>query len=380
MYMGSLSDQRSQDLAASSMKEAVIRAGIDSSKLDVCIFSEAKESSFPANIGRHGWLLAGLDDQRTAGFTLNSLCAGAIQTMIHGFSKIVAGEYDGVLVGGIETNSQAQYYLTDVRYGISKEKLAFKDSKIEVEINAQPVELYGELRSADLADIIAANYGLSRAILDDYALSSKNKAAKAAQNGLFKEAIAPIVKKVKKKDVSIEADEGIQFTTIEKLMSLPPINEHGSATLGNTPLLADGSASLIMMSKEKAKELGCQPMGKMKGFGIASGNPKLLEITSLKSIERALKSAGISIEDLDFIDIHEPSAAYSVALADKLDFKASKKINVDGGSLAFGHAGAATGGIMATNMLYRLQRTGARYGLVNVGALGGQSLSVVIER
>jgi len=378
-YMGSLADQRSQDLAAYSIKEAVNRAGIDSSTLDVCVYSEAKQSSFPANIGRHAWLLAGLDDQNVAGFTVNGLCAGAMQTIISGFSKIVGGEYQGVLVGGIETNSQAQYYIQHPRYRFGPGNLCFHDSKVEVEIKAQPVDLYGELSAADLADIIANNYGLSRQAIDEYALASQSKATNAVKSGLMKEAIVPILKKVKKAEMTIDRDDLVPFNSMDELMSMHPINGNGSATYGNISPLADGSASMVMMSAQRATELNCIPIASMVGFGIAAGNPKQLEKATIRSIEKALGFAGISLKEVDFIDFHEPSAAYSIVLSDKLGEDAYGKINVDGGSLGFGHAGAATGGAMVVNMIYRLQRTGAKYGLINVGALGGQSLAVVIK-
>ena len=378
-YMGSLADQRSQDIAAFSIKETMDRAGIDSSELDICVYSEAKQSSFPANIGRHAWLLAGLDDQKVAGITLNVLCAGAIQTMISGFSKIVGGEYHGIMVGGIETNSQAQHYIQHPRYKFGPGNLCFHDSKVEVEIKAQPVELYGELSAADLADIVANNYGLSRQALNEYALASKSRAANAVKGGLMKEAIVPVLKRVKKAEVTIDTDDLAPIPSIEKLMTMPTINSNGSATAGNISPLADGSASMIMMSAQRAKELSCKPIANMVGFGISAGNPKLLENATIKSIEKALNFAGISLKDVGFIDFHEPSAAYSLVVADKLGAEAVRKINVDGGSLGFGHPGAATGGAMVVNMIYRLQRTGAKFGLINVGALGGQSLSVVIK-
>jgi acetyl-CoA C-acetyltransferase len=377
LYLGSLADQRSQDLTASSMKEAVNRAGIDSSKLDASIFSEAMQTSLPANVGRHGWLLAGLDEN-PAGFTMNGLCAGALQTMISGYNKITLGEYQGILAGGVDTNSQAPYYIRHPRYKFGPENFFFYDQKVEIQRNAQPVEMYGEISAADIADAVAFNYGLSRVQLDEYALASKAKAVEAVKN--VKEAIVPIVKKVKKSQVTVDSDEAVKMTSLEKLMAMPSLNECGTASAGNMPALADGSASVILLSAAKAEELGCKPLAKLAGYGIAAGNPKQPEHIALKSIEKSLKLSGITLKDADFIDIHETSAAFSLVVSEKLGADAVGKINVDGGSLAYGHAGAATGGAMVVNMIYRLQRTGAKIGIVNVTALGGQSLSVVIKR
>ncbi|NLB52103.1 MAG: thiolase family protein [Syntrophomonadaceae bacterium] len=377
IYMGSLADQRSQDLAAVSMKAAIAGAGIDSSHVDICIYSEAKQSSFPANIGRHGWLLAGLAEN-TAGFTMNTLCAGAIQTMISAYSKIIAGEYTTIMTGGIETNSQAQHYLVHPRYKFGRENACFYDSKEEVEKNAQPVNKYGELMNADIADIIAGNYDFHREQIVEYAFKSKLKARNAIKSGLFKEAIVPVLKKVKKTEVTIDIDDGAAEASLSTLLAEPVINRDGTATVGNIAPLADGSASILMLAGDKAKELGCKTMGKVAGFGIAAGHPVCIEKTTIKSIDKALKFASLTLKDIDFIDLHEPSGAYALAVTTQLGSDAADKINVDGGSLGFGHAGAATGGFMVVNMVRRLQRTGAHYGLVNVGALGGQSLSIII--
>ncbi len=378
LYMGSLADLRSQDIAAMSMKEAVARAGFDSSQFDACIYGEAKQSSLPANIGRHGWLLAGLAES-TAGFTLNALCAGALQAMISAFNKIISGEYSALMTGGIETNSQAQWYLVHPRYKFGPENACFHDSKVDVEIKAQPVDTYGELSAYTLADIIAANYGISRSELDEYAAASKSKAAAAIKNGLFKDAIVPVTKKVKKAEVVIEADDAAKAPGFAQLMKLAAVNPDGTATEGNIAPLADGSASIAMLSADRAQALGAKPLARMLGFGIAAGNPRLLEITTAKSIEKALKATGTTLDDIDFIDFHEPSAAYGLAVLKQLG-QAAEKANVDGGSLGFGHAGAATGGALVANMVCRLQTGQGKLGLVNVGALGGQSLTVLLEK
>ncbi len=380
LYRGQFADQRAQDLAANSMKEAVARSGIDSAKFDASIYSESVQTSLPANVARHGWLLAGLSED-PAGFTMNTLCAGAIQTMFSAYNKIVSGEYKVFMTGGIGTSSQAPYYIYHPRYEFGPDSMCFHDQKLEVQTNAQPIDKYGELTITDLADIIASNNGLSRLQLDEYTAASKAKAAVALQNGAFKDAISPIVKKVKKAEVTVDTDEAIKnAVSLEELMAMPALNCCGNASEGNVAAMADGSASIVMTSAENAKELGATPLAKVVGFGIAAGNPTLIERTTVKSIEKALKSAGISLSDVDYIDLHEQSAAYALAVSNLLGADEAAKINVDGGSLAFGHAGAATGGAMVVNMVYRLQRSEAKIGLVTVAAFGGQSLSIVLKK
>lgn len=377
-YMGSLKTVRVQDLAAHTMKAAVERAGIDSGALDMSIYSQSMQSSLPANVGRHAWTLAGLDEN-PAGYTLNTLCAGTLQTIISGFNKIVGEEYRGMLVGGVESYSLAHYYLFHPRYEFGPHSLCFNDSKLELETNAQPEDEYGELTAAALADIIASRYGFTRRDLDAYALRDHEKAIAAIREGRINGQVEPVTIKQRKKEIVVDADELPQDLTLEDLMVLTPDDDGGTATDGNVAPWADGAASLIMLSAERAKELGAAPLATMLGFGIAAGNPTLLERTTGRSIEKALAMSGLKIEDLDYIDIHTPSAAYGLAVEELLGDAVSKKINVDGGSLAFGHPGAATGGIMAAGMIHRLAGKKGRRGLITVGALGGQALSIVIE-
>ncbi|MGI6453951.1 MAG: thiolase family protein [Syntrophomonadaceae bacterium] len=378
-YRGQLGQQRSQDLIAQSMKAAVERAGLDSSEIEISIGGQGLQSSLPANVARHGWLLAGLSED-TAGFTINTLCAGGLQAMISSFNKLAGEEYQAIAVSGVESFSMAQHYIFHPRYQFGPPSYCFHDPKIEIETNAQPQDLYGELTRATLADTIAKNYGLSRQTIDEYTAASHARAVDAAKKELMQEAIVPVVKKVKKTEVTIATDEGPGLATLEKLMGLPSINPWGSATEKNTANLADGAATLVMLTADKAKDSGCKPLARVLGFGVAAGNPTLLERTTVDSIQKALKAAGKKLYEVDFLDLHEPSAAYGVIVSDLLGPEAKGRINVDGSSLAYGHPGAATGTLMAVNMIYRLQRTGAKLGLVNVGALGGQSLTVVMEK
>ncbi len=377
-YMGSLKTVRVQDLAAQTMKAAVECAGIDSGALDMSIYSQSMQSSSPANIARHAWTLAGLSED-PAGFTLNTLCAGALQAMISGFNKLVGDEYRGMLVGGVESYSMSQYYIFHPRYEMGPQSMCFHDQKIEIETNAQPQEQYGTLAAATLADIIAKNYGLSRRDLDAYTVRDHTRAMDAIREKRIQEGVVPLTFKRGKTEVTEGADELPRVAALEELMAMTPINKDGTATAANVAPWADGAASLIMMSAQRAEELGCKALSKMIGFGIAAGHPALLERTTLRSIQKALAQCGLAIEDMDFLNIHTPSAAYGLALEDILGKLAAGRMNPDGSSLAFGHAGAATGGIMVTGMIHRLVRTGARYGLINVGALGGQSLTIVIE-
>ncbi len=377
-YMGSLKTVRIQDLAAHTMKAAIEQAGIESSALDMSIYSQSMQSSLPANVGRHAWTLAGMSED-AAGFTLNTLCAGALQTMISGFNKIVGEEYRGILVGGVESYSLAQHYLFHPRYEFGPHSLCFNDAKLEVETNAQPEEEYGELTAATLADMVAARYGFTRSVLDAYTLCDQEKAVAAIESGRIAPQIKPVIVKQRKKETVVEADELPETVTMEELMVLTPENEGGTATDANVAPWADGSASLIMLSAERAEELGAKPLAKMVGFGVAAGNPTLPELIAVRSMEKALAMCGLGVDDLDFFDIHTPSAAYGITVEEMLGEATAGKVNVDGSSLSFGHPGAATGAIMATGMIHRLAGKAGSRGLINVAALGGQSLSLIIE-
>jgi acetyl-CoA acetyltransferase family protein len=300
--------------------------------------------------------------------------------MISACSKIMAGEYEAILTGGVETNSQAPYYIENPRYELGAHNLYFHDQREEIESNAQPREKYGSLSRYDIADIIARHYGLSRVILDKYAWGSKSLALESIKNGAMSSCITPITTKINKREVIVDQDQGPVTRSMEELLAMPAIKENGTATGGNTAALADGAASIIMAAGKKAVEWECRPLASLKGFAIKAGNPVLIDKTSIKSIARSLQIAGLTLKDIDFIDIHEPSAAFALAVSEQLGSDAVGKINVDGGSLAYGHAGAATGGAMVVNMLYRLEQRDAAAGLINVGALGGQSFTIIIKR
>ncbi|MBW6484787.1 MAG: thiolase family protein [Syntrophobacterales bacterium] len=377
-YLGSLKTVRVQDLAALTMKAVVDEARLDFGALDMCIYSQSLQSSLPANVGRHAWTLAGLSEE-PAGYTLNTLCAGALQTMISGFNKLVGDEYSGVLVGGVDSYSMAQHYIFHPRYRIGPGELCFHNPKTEVETNAQPRERYGELTAAALADGIARRWGLDRKNLDMHVLQDRQKRLAALAAGEISPEIASATVKHKGKEDSVTADDPPESATLEELSGLPPVRESGSATRASLAPWADAAASLVMLSADRAEKLGCKPLARMAGFGIAAGSPLLLEKTTVRSINKALAMCNICMEDIDFFDIHSPSAAYALAVENTLGEAVSGRINVDGSSLSFGCPGAATGGVMAVRLISRLRGQRGRRGLINVGALGGQSLSVVIE-
>jgi acetyl-CoA C-acetyltransferase len=377
-YMGSLKNVRIQDLAAVTMKAAVEEAKIESGALDISIYSQSLQSSLPANIGRHAWTLAGLSEA-PAGYTLNTLCAGALQTMISGFNKIVGDEYGGMLAGGGDSYSLAHYYLFHPRYRINPEEFCFHDSKKEVETNAQPQDRYGKLTAADLADAIASRYGFTRSELDLHVLEDRKRYLAAISAGVFSGEIVPTMVKQKGKEVAVTADDLPQGVTMDELAGLPPIREGGCATKESLAPWADGAASLVMLSGKRVRELGCRPQACMVGFGIAAGSPLFLEKTTIRSMNKALAMGNLGIEDIDFFEIHSPSAAYALAMEKELGGSVSGRINVDGSSLSFGHPGAATGAMMAVRLLRRLGAQTGRLGLINVGALGGQSLSILVK-
>jgi len=378
-YLGSLKTVRIQDLAALTMKAAIDEAGIDSGELDMSIYSQSLQSSLPANVGRHAWTLAGLSES-PAGYTLNALCAGALQAVISGFNKIVGEEYGGMLVGGVDSYSMSQYYIFHPRYRIDPGGPCFHDPKTEVETNAQPRKRYGELTAAVLADGIAVRCGFSKKDLDLHVWDDCQRRLAAVAAGKISGEIVPVTVKNNAKDYSVAVDDFAGTATLGELATLPPVREGGYATRASLAPWADGAMSLVMLSGKRIGELGCKPLAKMLGFGIAAGSPLLPDKTAVRSINKALAMCKLDMEDIDFFDIHSPSAAFALAVENGLGGAVADRINVDGSSLSTGHAGAATGGIMAGCLIRRLNAQKGRRGLVNVSALGGQSLSIIVER
>lgn len=363
--------------------EAVIeRAGINKEYIDEVIAGQAKQTTDAPNIARVA-ALASRIPERVPAYTVHRQCASGMQAIINGMMQIQCGFSDIVLVGGVESMSTAPFYIRNTRFGTGNGNTEFVDPNTESQPKSQPEDIYGRFTMINTADNVARKYNITRIEQDQFALKSQEKACSAITKGIFKEEIVPVVIPQRKKEpIIFEQDEYPKFdTNIEKLSKLKTIFEDGSVTAGNASGRNDGAAALLLMSSDKAKELGLKPMAKIIDAAAAGVDPKIMgtgPIAATNKLMLKLKEKGITLDDFDLIEINEAFAAQSLACIKELGLD-PEKVNVNGGAIALGHPLGCSGARIATTLLYEMKRRHSRYGLTTICVAGGLGVSVAYE-
>ncbi|MBB6099214.1 acetyl-CoA acyltransferase [Deinobacterium chartae] len=369
---GTLANTRPDDLAALALEAAVKRAGIDGALVeDVLMGCAIPEAEQGLNIARLAGLRAGLPDQ-VGGVTINRFCASGLQTIAMAAAAIQTGMNDVLLAGGVESmsavpmsghNPRPNPTLMDTRPG----------AYISMGLTAENV---------------AAKYGVSREDQDRFALRSHQRAAAAQDAGRFRDEIVPVPvrvdrykgTKVVSETVMFEHDELIRRDgSLETMATLKPaFKANGSVTAGNSSPFSDGAAAALLMSAEKAEELGLKPLGRFLSFATAGVEPELMGIGPVKAIPKALEKAGLTLADVDLIELNEAFAAQSLAVVRELGID-EEKLNVNGGAIALGHPLGCSGAKLTATLLYELRRRGGRYGVVTMCIGGGMGAAGVFE-
>ena len=339
-FGGSLKDVNSGTLGALVIKEALHRADISSDQVDEVILGEVRPSTESSNVARVAALRAGLPEHVPA-FTVNRLCASAIQAVGSGVQQIVLGHAEVVVAGGTENLSRTPIYLRNSRFGEGNPYLV--DSSLEN--GQQPIEIYGDqLGMGMTAENVAERYHVSREDQDAFAYGSQQKAAKAIAAGKFKDEILPVEITAKKKAFTFDTDEFPRpDTTLEALQKLrPAFRPNGSVTAGNACGRNDGAAAMVLMSAEKAKELGVKPMARIINWSTVGVSPEIMGIGPVGAIELLLKRTGLRVGDIGLIELNEAFASQALAVIREAGLN-PEIINVNGGAIALGHPLGATG-------------------------------------
>jgi len=369
---GTLANTRPDDLAALVLEAAVRRAGIDSSLVeDVILGCAMPEAEQGMNVARLAALRAGLPDS-VSGVTVNRFCSSGLQTIAMATAAVKAGYNDVVLAGGVESMSFVPM-------------MGHNPSPNPDLMDSRP----GAYISMGLtAENVATRYGISKEDQDAFAVRSHQRATKAVQEGKFKDEIVgvPVTvdtlkgTKLSSETVMFENDELMRpDTSMEGLAKLRPAFKHGgSVTAGNASPFSDGAAAVLIMEAEKARELGLEPLGRLLAFATAGVEPEIMGIGPVKAIPKALEQAGLTLEDIDLIELNEAFAAQSLAIIRTLGIDESK-LNVNGGAIALGHPLGATGAKLVASLLYELKRRGGRYGIVTMCVGGGMGAAGVFE-
>lgn len=378
-YGGSLKSVPAHQLGALVVREALNRSGVADDLVDEVILGEVRQSTEASNIARCVALEAGLPET-VPGFTVNRLCASAMQATLCGCQEIWCGQADTIVAGGTENMSRAPIYLRGSRWGGNKNTLV--DSNIEAGSTAAPASIYGTgLSMTRTAENVAERFNISREEQDAFAVESQRRAAAAIAAGYFKEEIVPVEVKEKKNTFIFDTDEFPRpSTSMEVLSKLKPIvKADGTVTAGNSCGLNDGAAALVLMSEKKVKETGLVPMARIIDITTAALDPAIMGYGPYYATNKILERTGMTLEQIDLIELNEAFASQSVACVRDLGLDPSK-VNINGGAIALGHPLGCTGVRLIVTLLHSLKRTGGKIGLATLCIGGGQAMAALIER
>ena len=375
-FGGGLKDVPAVDLGALVIKEALNRAGVKGEMVDEVIMGNVLQAGLGQNTARQSVVKAGLPVEVPA-MTINKVCGSGLRAVSLACQIILAGDADVVVAGGMENMSRSPYVLNDARWG----QRMGNGQMIDTMVNDGLWDAFNQYHMGITAENIAAQWNLSREMQDEFAAASQMKAVAAISEGKFKEEIVPVVIKTRKGDVIFDTDEYPKAgSTAEKLATLKPaFKKDGTVTAGNASGLNDGAAAIVVMSAEKAKELGITPLAKIVSYGSKGLDPSIMGYGPFASTKKALEKINLTVEDLDLIEANEAFAAQSLAVAKDLNFDMSK-VNVNGGAIALGHPIGASGARILVSLLHEMKRRDAKRGLATLCIGGGMGTALIVER
>jgi acetyl-CoA C-acetyltransferase len=375
-YGGALKDVPAADLGAIVIKEALKRAGVEANKVDEVIMGNVLQAGLGQNVARQAVINAGLPVE-TPCFTLNKVCGSGLRVVSLAAQMIKSGDADIIVAGGMESMSQAPYLVPSARWG-----QRMGDGKIvDAMIKDGLWDAFNNYHMGITAENVAEQWNITRADQDAIALRSQNLAEKAINEGKFKDEIVPVVIKTRKGETIFDTDEYPKFgTTAESLAKLKPaFKKDGTVTAGNASGINDGAAAFVIMSAEKAEELGLKPMAKIVSYGSKGVDPSIMGVGPIGSTRKALEGAGLTMDDIDLVEANEAFAAQFAAVGKDLGFNLDK-VNVNGGAIALGHPIGASGARIIVSLLHEMQKRDAKKGLATLCIGGGMGTTLIVER
>jgi len=327
------------------------------------------------NVARQASIKAGLPVEVPA-VTINVVCGSGLNCVNMAADMILAGDADIVVAGGMENMSMAPYAVMNGRYGYR-----MNDGKlVDTMVHDALWDAFNDYHMIKTADNVAEQWGLTREELDEFAVKSQNKAEAAMAAGKFKDEIVPVEVKQKKQTIVVDTDEGPRpGTTMEGLAKLRPINPDGVTTAGNASGINDGAAAIVVMSEEKAKELGVKPMATWVAGALGGVDPSIMGVGPVAATKKVFAKTGLTIDDIDLYEANEAFAAQSVAVGKDLNFDLDK-LNVNGGAIALGHPVGASGCRILVTLLHEMVRSGKNRGLATLCIGGGMGCATIVEK
>lgn len=372
---GTLKDVHPADLGATVIKEAIKRAGISPETVDEVVMGCVGQVSENAFIARMCALRAGLPESSTA-LTVNRLCGSGLEAINTAVQQIQTNHADVIVAGGTENMDLLPYYVKKARYGYRMGHGQFEDGLLTA-----LTDPFNNYHMGITAENLAEKYNISREEQDQFALESQEKAWNAIDNGYFKEQIVPIEFKDRKGNVTIfDTDEHPRRgVTMEKLAKLKPaFKENGTVTAGNSSGINAGASALVLMSREKANELGLKPLAIVREHAVAGVDPTVMGYGPKPAIDKLLEKTGLTLNDIDLVELNEAFAAQCLAVLKNLDIDRSK-VNVNGGAISLGHPIGATGAIISVKLIYEMRRRNVKRGISTLCIGGGQGIATLFE-
>jgi len=383
-YRGALAGIRPDDLAAHVIAKAVERTGIQPAEVsDVYLGAANQAGEDNRDAARMAALLAGLPVE-IPGVTVNRLCASGLEAVNQASRALRLGEGDLYLAGGAESMSRAPWVVPKPESGLPRGPQTMHDTSLGWRlVNPRMAERYSTESMGETAENVAERYGIARSEQDSFALRSHARAVEAARDGRFDEELSPVEAPSlggRGEPLTIDADEGPRAdTSPEKLAALrPAFREGGTVTAGNASTLNDGAACLVLASEERAEALGARPLGRIVSIGVAGVDPAYMGMGPVPAIRLALDRAGLSLDDLELIEINEAFAAQVLACVGELGID-EERLNVNGGAIALGHPLGCSGARLLTTLLWEMRRRGARYGVAALCVGVGQGVATIVE-
>ncbi len=373
---GTLSTTPAPDLGAIVIKEALKRANVAPEAVDHVYLGCVIQAGLGQNVARQASIKAGLPVEVPA-VTVNVVCGSGLNCVNMAAQMIIAGDADIVVAGGTENMSMAPYALKNARYGYRMGHAPMIDTMISDAL----WDVFNDYHMGITAENVAEQWGLTREELDEFAANSQQKAVAAIEAGKFKDEIVPVEVKQKKSTIIFDTDEGPRpGTTKESIAKLKPaFKKDGIVTAANASGINDGAAAVVVMSEEKAKELGVKPMATFVAGALGGVDPAIMGVGPVAATKKAMAKAGLTVDDMDLIEANEAFAAQSLAVARDLGFNPDK-LNVNGGAIALGHPVGASGCRILVTLLHEMERRDAKLGLATLCIGGGMGCATIVKR
>lgn len=375
-FGGSLKDVSAARLGGDLVKQALESINIDPNLVDEIIFGNVLQTGLGQNVARQIAVNAGVSKEKSA-FVVNKVCGSGLKSVVLGAQSIMLGDNDIVICGGVENMSAAPHYTKNARFGQKLGSFELEDTII----NDGLTDAFENYHMGITAENIAQQYNITREEQDEFALRSQKKAALAIENNLFTEEIAPIFVRIRREEISFNTDEFVRAnTTLESLAQLrPAFKKDGTVTAGNASGINDGAACVILMSENRAKELGLDVLGYIEGYASAGLDNRMMGLGPVPATKKVLEKLNLNIEDIDLFEMNEAFAAQSIAVTRLLNLDESK-VNTRGGAISLGHPIGASGCRILVTLVHALIKDNKEKGVCSLCIGGGQGIAMVISR